>query len=154
MIIRGKAGENFVASHNEIVTTGFSDYITFMMKGGSPTLYFALGTGNAEWDSGTVPTPSAGIDQLVSEAYRVAVPTTSMVYLDPTTEEESVDPTNLIKITVEVQSSDYNGFVREYALIYNGTTATNSGTPIVYGNHTKMRIPAGGTYTKIIKIGT
>ena len=148
-----KRGE-ILAEHNEIVTTGFSDYISFMMKGGSSGLYFALGTGSAEWDSGTVPTPSAGIDQLVSEAYRVAVPTSDIVYLDPSTEEESTDPTNLIKVTVEIQSSEYNGFVREYALIYNGTTATNSGTPIVYGNHTKMRIPAGSTYTKIIKIGT
>jgi hypothetical protein len=139
-------------SHN-IITSGFSKYVSTLIKGVQSTIYFALGTGVASWDTSGAPSVSVNQSALYNEVFRM--PISEVVYVNPSTDEVSNSPTSRIRIKVEFDNNEYYGITREYGLFaINATGTIGSGTLINYCNHPKITIPTDTTFTKYIYINT
>lgn len=142
-----------MASSHEVVTSGFSKYITHMMKENSADIYFAVGSGDPNWDSGGLPTPSINISSLYQENYRRKVNTSDIVYVDPDTHEESEEPTSTVRIKILITSEEYYGTIREYGLFaVNATEELNSGILIAYCDHERQTITVDSVYEKYVYI--
>lgn len=138
-----------------IVTSGFSKYVSQLIKGGSTTMYFALGSGNPDWDEEGVPSPSTSISALIKEVYRQVVDSSKISYVDPSTLQVVSNPTSMIRVEVGFSNNEFYGVVREYGLFAVGATSTlKSGTLITYCDHEKMVIPVDSVYKKYIYINT
>lgn len=139
-----------------LITSGFSKYVSSLIKGKSPQMYFALGTGLESWDTNGAQTPSVNISSLFNEVYRQSIDMiTDVKYVDPTTHEEVDYETSTICVTVEFENNEFYGNVREYGLFaVNATSQLNTGTLISYCNHEKMLIPTDAHYTKKIYLNT
>ena len=98
--------------------------------------YWAVGSGSPSWDGYNVPPdPSRTDTRLVSEIGRVAIDPNDIVFLDENY-DETVTPTNIIKIKAEFGANDCNGSWREFGLFGgNATSIVNSGYMIDKRNH-------------------
>lgn len=139
-------------THN-IITSGFSKYVNFLINGHQSTIYFAIGRGQAGWDNSGAPAVSSNISALYDEVFRM--PVTEINYVDPDTLEVSNSPTTMVRLKANFEDNQYYGVVREYGLFaINATSALRSGTLINYCNHPKITIPSDVKFYKYIYIKT
>jgi len=97
--------------------------------------YWAIGSGSSEWSDESPPAPELTDTALLSETYRKAVvPASDIVFLDES-EEETLDVTNKIKITVTFSESEGNGSLREFGL-FGGDASAVSGSGIMINRKT------------------
>ena len=104
-------------------------------------LYYAIGEGNASWDTGGTPTPSMSQHILLAEFDRVAPD--YVIYMDSLGGSPSVSPTNVIEtratFTFAMGPSPTGKWIREHALFGADATATqDSGTVFNIHNDTKI----------------
>jgi len=145
-----------LSAANPIVTSNFNKFVSHCIKGNAPNLYFALGTGNPSWDNNDdIPAPDTNISKLVSEIFRQPIYLSDIDYVDESDDSiVSSTPTSRLRIKINVSQSFY-GTTREYGIFaINATSDIDSGTLIMYCNHTKLSISSELDYDKYIYINT
>lgn len=141
---------------SNIITSGFSKYVSSLIRGSTSKIYFALGTGMTSWDVNGIPTPSLNISSLYNEVYRQEINRdTDIVCVDPDSHEPVDYFTSTIRIKVEFSNNEYYGITREYGLFaVDATSQLKSGTLIAYCDHQKISIPSDTEYVKYIYLNT
>lgn len=121
-------------------------------------LYFAVGGGDSNWDSGSDPAAlTVKRTQLVKEFSngRVPISVEDIQYVIPadsyTGSEESVstEPTLMIRVNANINIPET---VREYGLFINASSISNSGDLLVYDIHPKIVLGQLNLYMKYIYI--
>lgn len=127
-----------------IPTINLPKYLGSLIKGDDSPLYFAIGVGNSEWDSGELPNPSPNIGSLVNETYRVVIDKTLIEYVDPSNYSIVVSAvSNVVRLEINLQYSDYQGMIREYGIFgIDATESIGSGTLLQYSDFDVQTIPA------------
>lgn len=123
--------------HNLIVE-GIFKLITSLLadKGGYSGLqYWAVGEGLSSWNSASPPEPTEQDTQLVKEIGRKQLTASEITWVDESG-NNSVTPTNRLKVRVTFGYNDCTGTWREFGLFGGNATATaNSGIMINHKNH-------------------
>ncbi|CAB5226181.1 hypothetical protein UFOVP755_86 [uncultured Caudovirales phage] len=105
--------------------------------------YIALGSGDATWDLLTNNKPSPMLNSnttLTTEVFRKAIPTTDIVFVDPTAAfgqgAISQTATTRLRITTQIEANQANTSLREFALFGgNATGMQDSGFMINWVAH-------------------
>ncbi len=125
-----------IHGHN-LVVNSFLRLVMCLLKnqsGYTGIQYWAVGTGNASWDS-DMPSPDVSATQLTAEIGRVSISASEIVFLDSDYQETS-SLTNIIQVTHTFGVNDCNGTWREFGLFGgNATSNTNSGIMINKRHH-------------------
>lgn len=126
-----------------------SEFLYNLLKSGSA--YFAVGQGEASWDSLT-PNPDKERTQLVNEFDRVKLTEDDIKYIIPNSnpDEESSESTGLLRVLG--RCSKVGTPIREYGIFYNGTAVKNSGNLILYGTHNKITLAQMTVFMKYMYI--
>ncbi len=97
--------------------------------------YWAVGSGNAGWDVSPVD-PTIDETTLTNEIGRKAITASTDIKFLDALNEETLTPTNKIKITLLFGENDCNGTWREFGLFGGNATATaNTGLMIDKKHH-------------------
>lgn len=122
--------------HN-IIVNSFLNLTMALMAGATGYAgiqYWAIGSGNASWDSNPVD-PAENATQLTNEIGRVAIASSEIKFVDAEY-QESATPTNILQIEHLFGANDCNGTWREFGLFGgNATTTANSGIMINKKHH-------------------
>lgn len=145
-----------MADYKNIITNGFSKYISYLVQGNSSDLYFSVGTGKSSWDSSDeLPNPDLTTSNLVNEVYRKLIDSDQIKYVDPETLEESEEPTSVLRLCTKLTNNEYYGTIREYGVYaIDATDQLGTGTLICYCCHKSMKVPTDSTFEKYIYINT
>lgn len=122
---RGKLVDEIVG-HN-LVVNSFLNLVMCLLKkqsGYSGIQYWAVGSGQASWDSLTdLPSPALADKALVNEIGRVSIPTSGMTFLTAAG-ATTTTPTNILQISRTFAENECNGVWREFGLFGGNATAT------------------------------
>lgn len=124
-------------------------------EGMAGILYWAVGQGEAAWDS-RLPSPRAGDTRLTSEVARQALPPEGIIYLDAAGRPTET-PTNRLEITAEFTDEDLvtDGFqpLREFGLFGGDATATpDTGLLIDRVIHPRIDLSPGDTLRRTLQL--
>ena len=121
---------------NNLVVNKVLPLIMGILKGSlSGIQYWAVGSGSDTWDSSPV-SPTLNEVKLTNELGRKAITSSNIKFVDPSTNEESGEPTNCLQIECTFYEEDCNGKWREFGIFGgNATTAINSGYLIDKKHH-------------------
>ena len=132
-VVTGKV-ETIHRDHN-LVMSKILPLITGMLKNSLQGIqYWAVGKGVASWDSTPI-NPTISEEKLTSEIGRKAIPLSAIQYADPTTYEDSANPTNCIKIGCTFSESECNGEWREFGIFGGNATATKDSGYMIDKKH-------------------
>lgn len=103
-------------------------------------LYWAVGSGSAEWDA--LPDPSVNESQsdtqLVAEYFRKFIPASAIKFINDAN-EESVTVTNRIKIDLTFAAAEAVGDLREFAIVgFDASETANSGKCVNHKIHKRI----------------
>lgn len=144
-----------MADYENVITSGFSKYVSYLVQGNTSKLFFSVGTGKSSWDSAGVPVPQENTSALVNEVYRKLIDEDKITYVDPSTLEKSSTPTSTLRIEVNINNNEYYGVIREYGVYaIDATSKLGTGTLICYCCHKAMRVPTDSNFVKYIYINT
>jgi len=124
-LIDAKTGEVIEErKYNNLVVDNCSVLIAGLMKSSlNGVQYFAVGSGSSSWNNASLPSPVATDTKLLAETYRKAITPADIVFLD-SSNEESLQPTNRLQITVTFNEDEANGELRELAIFGGNATST------------------------------
>lgn len=138
--------------HN-IIVNSFLNLTMALMAGATGYTgiqYWAIGSGNASWDSDPVD-PAENATQLTNEIGRVAIASSEIKFVDAEY-QESVTPTNILQIEHSFGANDCNGTWREFGLFGgNATTTANSGIMINKKHHAVLTKTADMTIDRTMR---
>ena len=140
-----------MAYNNFILTDNYNKTISSLFMGNSDKLYMVIGSGNESWDTDGLPTSYPTNEKVVNEVARLHIDTNNIAYVNPDDiETVSDEPTNTIRINIDVESSLLNNqYIREYGLYgINANDTSESGIMFEYCNFTKLLIPADTIWKK------
>ena len=125
--------------HNLVVTSILPLLASLLKKDSNFTglQYWAIGQGDSSWDT-TLPDPTVGDTQLVSELGRVAIPDTDVTYLDDNLSPSNT-PTHILQIRHTFDENTLNGTWREFGIFGGNASATlGSGIMLNHRNHARL----------------
>lgn len=138
--------------HN-IIVNSFLNLTMALMAGATGYTgiqYWAIGSGNASWDSDPVD-PAENATQLTDEIGRVAIASSEIKFVDAEY-QESATPTNILQIEHSFGANDCNGTWREFGLFGgNATTTANSGIMINKKHHAVLTKTADMTIDRTMR---
>lgn len=138
--------------HN-IIVNSFLNLTMALMAGATGYAgiqYWAIGSGNASWDSDPVD-PAENATQLTNEIGRVAIASSEIKFVDAEY-QESATPTNILQIEHSFGANDCNGTWREFGLFGgNATTTANSGIMINKKHHAVLTKTADMTIDRTMR---
>jgi hypothetical protein len=140
--------------HNLIVE-GLGNLLAALVKGdaqASPLTFWAVGSGDVTWDSGTLP-PEAALrtrTRLYHETGRKAIPPGQIAFLGGTF-------TNQLEIGLEFTTADVPGGdadwqLREFAVFAGGTMVADSGVMINHRIHPRIDLQPGFTLQRTLRL--
>lgn len=136
--IKYKDGTVEVREGHNLIVNGIFKLITSLLsaKGGYTGLqYWAVGEGLSSWNSDAPPQPSENDIKLVKEIGRKALDPSSITWVNERG-ENSVTPTNRLKVSVTFGYNECAGNWREFGLFGgNATGSADSGIMINHKNH-------------------
>ena len=138
--------------HN-IIVNSFLNLTMALMAGATGYAgiqYWAIGSGNASWDSDPVD-PAENATQLTNEIGRVAIASSEIKFVDAEY-QESATPTNILQIEHSFGANDCNGTWREFGLFGgNATITANSGIMINKKHHAVLTKTADMTIDRTMR---
>lgn len=136
-IYRNGVLEKEIIGHN-LVVNSFLSLITALCKqeqGYVGIQYWAIGSGNASWDTNGTPSPDLSETLLTNEIGRKAITASDIKYLTDD-EEVSSTPTNILQITLFFDVGECNGEWREFGIFGgNASSIKNTGIMINKRHH-------------------
>lgn len=138
--------------HN-IIVNSFLNLAMALVAGAtgySGVQYWAIGSGDASWDSNPVD-PVENATRLTNEIGRVAIASSEIKFVDAEY-QESATPTNILQIEHTFGANDCNGTWREFGLFGGNATATaNSGIMINKKHHAVLTKTADMTIDRTMR---
>jgi hypothetical protein len=138
-----------------LIVDGLRKLLAALVKGdpqGAKLGYWAVGTGDASWDGGTVPPESArrSRSQLYTETARLALTAGQIIFVGGTF-------TNRLDVTAQLTTADIPGgpatwSLREFGVFAGGTAAANSGVLINHRIHPRIDMQAGFTLQRTLRL--
>lgn len=129
--------------HHNIVCDGLAKTLGALLFGSAGynnTIYMAVGTGSATWDSTPV-APTSNEVKLTAELFRKQI--TSKSFQDASGADVAT-VTNRIRFTVDFSEAEAVGDLREFALFSGNATATKDSGFMINKKHT-TKIPKTNT---------
>jgi len=140
--------------HNLIVD-GLRKVLAALVKGdaqGSPADFWAVGTGDPSWDSGSVPPDSSRLTltQLYVETARKPLAAGQITFVGGAF-------TNRLEVTAAFSTADIPGgpatwSLREFGLVSGGSVAANSGVLINHRIHPRIDMQPGFTLQRTLRL--
>ena len=133
-VVCGKAGEEvkLPVVHNLIVYS-FPKIISALLKGDNSifqNMWWEVGSGSDTWNDESLPLPTLEDEGLLSPTFRKAIPLSQINYLNPSTNEVTVNYTNKLQVECTFSPHEANGYLREFSIFMGGNEALGSGLPI------------------------
>lgn len=136
-----------------LIVDGLRKLLAAMVKGdplGTPLGFWAVGSGDASWDGGTVPSEASRRTrtQLYNETARKALSPGQIAFIP------SGSFTNKLEITAAFTVADIGGAasLREFGLFGGGSAAANSGVLINHRIHPRIDMQAGFTLQRTLRL--
>jgi len=115
--------------------------------------YLAVGTGNVGWNLQNPPQPTNTQTALYAEIARKAFTTQDVTFVDPTTGDPTVTPTNIVDFTATFAETEAVGALVEMGLFGgDATDLPNSGTEVNYRTFPVINKTNSMTLTIIFRI--
>lgn len=142
--------------HNLIVNS-LRRLLAALIKGdpqGEQLMFWAVGTGEAAWDDGTLPPEATRrtLEQIYTETARKAIPPDQITFLGGAF-------TNQLEIRLDFTTADIppgpgnqNWRLREFGLFAGGTAAPNSGILINHRIHPRIDMQEGLTLQRTLRL--
>jgi hypothetical protein len=112
-----------------------------------------VGTGASSWDKQNPPQPTVSQTKLVGELARKAFTTADVCFVDPTTGDPTIAPTNVVDYTATFAETEAVGAWVEMALFGgDATDVADSGTEINYRTFPVINKSNSMTMTVIFRI--
>lgn len=138
-----------------LIVEGLQRLLAALVKGdaqASPVTFWAVGSGEAAWDGGTVPSDEVRRTRisLYHETGRKEIPPGQITFVGGTF-------TNQIEISVEFTTADVPGGgadwqLREFAVFAGGTLAVDSGVMMNHRIHPRIDLQPGFTLQRTLRL--
>jgi hypothetical protein len=138
-----------------LIVDGLRSLLAALVKGdpqGAPVRFWAVGSGEAAWDAGTLPSEVARRTrtQLFTETARKQVLPGHIAFLGGTL-------TNQIEITTQFTTADIPGgpatwSLREFGVFAGGTPASGSGLMLNHRIHPRIDMQQGFTLERTLRL--
>jgi hypothetical protein len=142
---------------SNLIVNSLRRLLAALVKGdpqGQHVMYWAVGTGEAAWDSGTLPSEAArrSLEQIYNETARKAIPPNQITFLGGSF-------TNQLEIRLDFTTGDIppgpgnqNWQLREFGLFAGGGATLNSGILINHRIHPRIDMQDGFTLQRTLRL--